>query len=59
MRANKWLEQNHWTDGFVEHELFSHHTTLSLVMEQYAKEYANNILDELAKEQKSKIKKFI
>ena len=59
MSPKEWLENNNWSDGAVEHELFAHHTTISLVMEQYAKEYTNNVLNSIAQQQAASIKKFI
>ena len=57
--ANKWLTENEWPDLPVDSDAFSHYTTMSTLMDQFAKEYHENELIKYAIIQKSKYKKFL
>tara|TARA_R110000737_G_scaffold342186_2_gene366765 strand:+ start:933 stop:1118 length:186 start_codon:yes stop_codon:yes gene_type:complete len=42
--AKKWLEENEWPDLPVDSDAFSHYTTMSKLMDQFAKEYHHRAL---------------
>ena len=39
IEAKKWLNENEWPDNSIDSDAFSHHTKMSTIMEQYAREY--------------------
>ena len=59
MRAKDWLNKNNWSEGYVESDIFPHHTMLSDIMEQYAKEYMSQNLKKIVSQTESKLKSFL
>lgn len=59
MTAAEWLNKNEWPEMQVYSDAFSHHTMLSSIMEQYAKEYHAKRLEEARKQELTKYNKFL
>jgi hypothetical protein len=53
------LEKNEWENRPIESDAFSHYTMLDTLMEQYAKHYMSEYLNDISKKTKTEIKKFI
>ena len=37
MTAKEWLDKNEWPNKNIDSDAFSHYTTMSKIMEQYAR----------------------
>jgi hypothetical protein len=48
-KAKKWLNDNEWPNLPVDSDAFSHYTTLDILMEEYAKHYMKEKLEDIAK----------
>tara|TARA_B100000212_G_scaffold302080_1_gene248162 strand:- start:97 stop:276 length:180 start_codon:yes stop_codon:yes gene_type:complete len=59
MTAAEWLSKNEWPEMHVYSDAFSHHTMLSSIMEQYAREYHAKQLEKARKKEETKFKKFL
>ena len=59
MTAAEWLNKNEWPEMHVYSDAFSHHTMLSSIMEQYAREYHAKQLEKARKKEETKFKKFL
>jgi hypothetical protein len=59
VKAKEWLEKNNWSETYVDSELFAHHTMLSTIMDEYAKEYLASRLKMIAKQTETNLKSFI
>lgn len=57
--AKEWLNKNEWPDNNVDSDAFSHYTKMSSIMEQYAKEYYAEKLQEAHLKEKTTFKKFL
>ena len=59
MTAAEWLNKNEWPEMPIYSDAFSHHTMLSSIMEQYAKEYHANKLELARKREVTQFNKFL
>ena len=59
MSAADWLDKNEWPDLPVDSAAFSHYTLMSKIMEQYAKEYHANKLEQARKTEVTQFNKFL
>ena len=59
MTAEEWLNKNEWSEMQIYSDAFSHHTMLSSIMEQYAKEYHANKLEQARKTEITQFNKFL
>lgn len=59
MTAAEWLDKNEWPEMPIYSDAFSHHTMLSSIMEQYAREYHAKQLEKARKKEETKFKKFL
>tara|TARA_B100001057_G_scaffold397776_1_gene408062 strand:+ start:23090 stop:23269 length:180 start_codon:yes stop_codon:yes gene_type:complete len=59
MTAVEWLDKNEWPEMPIYSDAFSHHTMLSSIMEQYAREYHAKQLEKARKKEETKFKKFL
>ena len=59
MTAEEWLNKNEWPEMHIYSDAFSHHTMLSSIMEQYAKEYHANKLEQARKTEVTRFIKFL
>ena len=59
MKAEEWLNKNEWPEMHIYSDAFSHHTLLSRIMEQYAREYHAKQLEKARKKEETKFKKFL
>ena len=59
MTAVEWLDKNEWPEMHVYSDAYSHHTLLSRIMEQYAREYHAKKLEQARKREQTKFKKFL
>lgn len=59
MTAEEWLDKNEWPEMQVYSDAFSHHTMLSSIMEQYAKEYHARKLEEARKKEVTQFNNFL
>lgn len=59
MGAVEWLSKNEWPEMPIYSDAFSHHTMLSSIMEQYAKEYHAKKLEEARKREITQFNKFL
>jgi hypothetical protein len=51
--AKKWLNENEWPNQPIDSDAYSHYTTLDILMEEYAKHYMKEKLENIS----SKIQK--
>jgi hypothetical protein len=51
MKATEWLDKNEWPNKNIDSDAFSHYTTMGKIMEQYAREYHANKLEEARKQE--------
>lgn len=58
-KASDWLEENEWPDLPVDSDAFSHYSTMSKLMDQFAKEYHQKALVKWAKVEESKFNKYL
>lgn len=59
MKAEEWLNKNEWPEMHIYSDAFSHHTLLSRIMEQYAKEYHAKKLEEARRVEVTQFSKFL
>jgi hypothetical protein len=59
MSAADWLDKNEWPDLPVDSAAFSHYTLMSKIMEQYAKEYHAEKLEQARKTEITQFNKFL
>lgn len=59
MEAKEWLNKNEWPDIHVDSDAFSHYTKMSKIMEQFAKEYHAEKLDNARKKEETQYNKFL
>ena len=59
MSAADWLDKNEWPDLPVDSAAFSHYTLMSKIMEQYAKEYHAEKLEQARKSEITQFNKFL
>lgn len=59
MKAEEWLNKNEWPEMHIYSDAFSHHTLLSRIMEQYAREYHAKQLEQARIKEETKFKKFL
>ena len=59
MSAADWLDKNEWPDLPVDSSAFSHYTLMSKIMEQYAKEYHAEKLEQARKREVTQFNKFL
>ena len=59
MKAEEWLNKNEWPEMHIYSDAFSHHTLLSRIMEQYAKEYNAKKLEEARRVEVTQFSKFL
>ena len=59
MSAADWLDKNEWPDQPVDSSAFSHYTLMSKIMEQYAKEYHAEKLEQARKTEITQFNKFL
>jgi len=59
LEAKGWLDENEWPDLAVDSDAFSHYTKMSQIMEQYAREYNADKLEQARKREETQFKKFL
>jgi|TARA_B110000971_G_C19898474_1_gene448794 hypothetical protein len=59
LEAKTWLNKNEWPDIPVDNDAFPHYTSLSKIMEQYAKEYHAKQLNDAREKELTKYTKFL
>jgi ABC-type histidine transport system ATPase subunit len=57
MKAKEWLEKEEWENVAVDSQKWSHYTMMDKIMEEYAKVYLKNKLEEIDKN--TKLNKFL
>jgi len=57
MKAKEWLEEEEWENVPVDSQKWSHYTMMDTIMEEYAKVYLKNKLEEINKN--TKLNKFL
>ena len=46
--AKKWLNENEWPNQPIDSDAYSHYTTLDILMEEYAKHYMKEKLENIS-----------
>ncbi len=59
MSAADWLDKNEWPDLPVDSAAFSHYTLMSKIMEQYAREYHAEKLEQARKKEITQFNKHL
>lgn len=59
LEAKNWLAENEWPDLPVDSDAFSHYSTMSKLMDQFAKEYTKQALVKWAKVEETKFNKYL
>ena len=59
LKAKDWLAENEWPDLPIDSDAFSHYSTLSKLMDQFAKEYTQHALVKWAKVEETKFNKYL
>ncbi|MDC0008749.1 hypothetical protein OAE73_00105 [bacterium] len=59
MTAIEWLDRNEWPDKNIDSDAFSHYTTMSKIMEQYAREYHVKKLEESRRKEETHFEKYL
>ena len=59
MVATDWLDKNEWPDLPVDSAAFSHYTLMSKIMEQYAREYHAEKLEQARKSEITQFNKYL
>ena len=59
MNAKEWLDKNEWENRPIQSDAFSHYTMLDTLMEEYAKHYLTEYLNDVRKKVETEKKKFI
>jgi len=57
MKAKEWLDIEEWENVPVDSQKWSHYTMMDTIMEEYAKVYLKNKLEEINKN--TKLNKFL
>ena len=57
MKAKEWLDIEEWENVPVDSQKWSHYTMMDKIMEEYAKVYLKNKLEEINKN--TKLNKFL
>jgi len=57
MKAKEWLDKEEWENVAVDSQKWSHYTMMDKIMEEYAKVYLKNKLEEIDKN--TKLNKFL
>ena len=57
MKAKEWLDIEEWENVPVDSQKWSHYTMMDKIMEEYAKVYLKNKLEEIDKN--TKLNKFL
>lgn len=59
MTAAEWLDKNEWPNKNIDSDAFSHYTTMSKIMEQYAREYHVIKLEESRKKEETQFNQYL
>lgn len=59
LNAKDWLDENEWENRPIESDVFSHYTMLDTLMEEFAKHYLTEYLNDVRKKVEIDKKKFI